>query len=192
MKRVSQEDLNEAVRKHGLWLAGKAGGERLALRGSNLRGSNLRGSNLSGSDLRGSNLRDSNLSDSDLSNSDLSNSDLRDSNLSDSDLRYSNLRGSNLSDSDLRYSDLRDSNLSNSDLSGVTGFVLLPVQDMRGYSFPHAIQTDNGWRIRAGCRDFSIEDAREHWGVEYEGDRSQGDMYLHATDWLEKWVGERE
>ena len=44
--------------------------------------------------------------------------------------------------------------------------------------------------IRAGCRFFTIEQAKEHWGESYEGDREQGDMYLHAVEWLEKKVKE--
>ncbi len=115
-RRVSQEELNELLRKHKLWLEGKEGGERLViinynLSGSNLRGSNLRGSDLSWSNLSESDLSGSNLRGSDLSWSNLSESDLSGSNLTGSDLSWSNLRGSNLRGSDLTGSDLRESNL---------------------------------------------------------------------------------
>ena len=74
---------------------------------------------------------------------------------------------------------------------GAKGFFLLPVQDPRGYPFPHAIFTNKGWRIIAGCRAFSIERAKAHWGESYKGDREIGDMYLYAIEWLEKKL-ERE
>ena len=170
-----QAFLGIALGMHKKWLEGDGGARFVCpgadLRRSNLSGSNLSGSNLSGSDLSGSNMRYSDLSDSDLSYSDLSGSDLS---------------GSDLSYSDLSYSDLRGSNLSDSDLSGSLGFILLPVQDARGYSFAHAVECDTGWRIRAGCRDFSISEAKQHWGESYRGDREQGDMYLYAIEWLER------
>jgi len=104
------------------------------LSGSNLRGSNLRGSDLSGSDLRGSNL---------------SGSDLRGSDLSGSDLRGSDLRGSDLRGSDLSGSDLRGSNLID------VG------QTLRGYQFFGYWR--NGIRVKAGCRDYSLSEAKTHW-----------------------------
>ncbi len=106
-------------------------------------------------------------------------------NLYRADLRGADLHGANLRWANLRRADLRGANLRE-----VKGFLLLPVQDMRGYAFPHTIETDKGWRVRAGCRDFSIEEAKAHWGENYEGDREQGDMYLHAIDWLEKKIND--
>ena len=35
--------------------------------------------------------------------------------------------------------------------------------DFRGYWFSAVKQTGN-WRVRAGCRDFSVADALAHWG----------------------------
>ena len=85
--------------------------------------------------------------------------------------------------------DLSGANLSGADLSGAKHLYLLPAQDPRGYSWPHAIQCDGGeWRIRAGCRFFTIPEARDHWGESYEGNRRTGDMYLAAVDWLEKVI----
>ena len=82
-------------------------------------------------------------------------------------------------------------NLSRVDLRGTKGIYLLPVQDPRGYSWPHGILcSDEEWRIRAGCRFFTIPEAREHWGRTYRGNRRTGDMYLAAVDWLEKVIAE--
>ncbi len=96
MKKITQEELNEKLKLHEMWINNEDGGERLVLIDYDLRYS----------DLRRSNLRDSNLSGSDLSGSDLRRSDLRDSNLSGSNLRDSNLSGSDLSGSDLTGADL--------------------------------------------------------------------------------------
>jgi len=87
--------------------------------------------------------------------------------------------------------DLSDADLSRANLRGTKGIYLLPVQDPRGYSSPHAILcSDEEWRIRAGCRFFTIPEARAHWGETYKGNRRIGDMYLHAVDWLEKVIAE--
>ena len=97
----------------------------------------------------------------------------------------------NLSGANLRGANLSRADLSGANLRGAKGIYLLPVQDPRGYSWPHAIQCDGGeWRIRAGCRFFTIPEARDHWGESYEGERRTGDMYLAAVDWLEKVITE--
>jgi hypothetical protein len=44
---------------------------------------------------------------------------------------------------------------------------------------------EDGWHIRAGCRDLTITEAKEHWGDDYKGDRQIGDSYLSAIKWLE-------
>jgi len=52
MKKYSQEELNEVIWLHELWLAGKRGGVNADLRSADLRGACLRYA-----DLRGVNLR---------------------------------------------------------------------------------------------------------------------------------------
>ena len=43
--------------------------------------------------------------------------------------------------------------------------------DSRGYIFEGILIRDQ-WRVIAGCRNYSIDDAREHWGPGGESDRS--------------------
>ena len=136
-------------------------------------------------DLRGANLQFADLQDADLRYADLRDANLQDANLEGADLRYADLQFADLRGANLRGANLLGANLQGANLNGVKGFLLLPVQDLRGYSFTHAIQTNEGWRIRAGCRDFSIEEAKAHWGEGYD-DREIGDMYLYAVEWLEK------
>ena len=42
--------------------------------------------------------------------------------------------------------------------------------DARGYLF-EGVMIRNQWRVLAGCRNFLIEDAREHWGAGGDSDR---------------------
>ena len=51
-----------------------------------------------------------------------------------------------------------------------------------------AIWHDDGWRIAAGCRWFTVAEAREHWGDEYEGDDAIRQRYVAALDWLAEQV----
>ena len=98
-----------------------------------------------------------------------------------------NLSGVNLSEADLRKANLIGANLTGSNLTGAIGYLMLPISDPRQYR-PHAIMCEDGWHIRAGCRDLTITEAKEHWGDDYKGDRQIGDSYLSAIKWLEKRV----
>ena len=73
---MEQEELNEALKKHRLWLQNKSGGERAELRGADLR------------------------------EADLSRADLRWANLNRADLRWANLNRAELRGADLRGVDL--------------------------------------------------------------------------------------
>ena len=80
---MTQEELNEILKKHKLWLRGEAGGERfLAGYGENFRGldfslADLRHANLPGADLTGANLICANLTNADLHSANLTNACLR-------------------------------------------------------------------------------------------------------------------
>ena len=90
------------------------------------------------------------------------------------DLFQANLRGADLRDADLRDADLR----------GSTGWIPLTQAD-HGYLVAaswHGIQ----WRIQAGCRDFTVSEARAHWGAPDYHSPSSGSCILHMLDWLEK------
>lgn len=58
---MTNDELQERLKKHRLWLRGEEGGERLVaiganLQGANLRDANLRDANLQGADLQGADL----------------------------------------------------------------------------------------------------------------------------------------
>ena len=101
---------------------------------------------LSDANLRGANLRSANLSGANLSGAYLSGA-----NLSGADLSGANLSGANLS----------DAALSGANLSGTTSY-RCGGWDSRGYHF-RAVLFASGVRITAGCRDFTLSEARAHW-----------------------------
>ena len=115
----------------------------------------------------GDTLISADLRNADLSGADLRNADLSDADLSGADLTGADLRAACLSDANLTGADLSDANLSDADLSGADlGFNCLIDGGQRsdGYRFI-------GWmkesilQIRAGCRDFTMAQAREHWAA---------------------------
>ena len=107
---------------------------------SYLRGADLRGANLSGADLRGANL---------------SGADLRGANMSGANLRGADLRGANLSSADLRGAIIRDDvTLNRAPLRRATR--------ADGYEF-YLLDTSVGWRVQAGCRFFTFDEAWAHW-----------------------------
>ena len=107
------------------------------LREANLRGANLRGANLYGANLYGA--------------------DLREADLYGADLRGADLRGTNL-----RGAYLRDANLLEANLREAEG-VIDGGQDTRGYRVVGWMHDDQ-LMIKAGCRNFTLAEARAHWG----------------------------
>ena len=126
MKNISQEELNEILKKHKMWLKDKESGKRADLRSVNLsyadlsyvylKDANLEDADLSGANLWNANLNGTNLYNTDLSGANLWNTDLSCTNLEDADLSGANLMGANLWNANLRYSDLRRVDLRNTNL----------------------------------------------------------------------------
>jgi uncharacterized protein YjbI with pentapeptide repeats len=112
LKRITQDELKECLRKHQLWVYGEDGGERADLSEVNLSDANLRGADLSCANLKGANLSCANLRGADLGRANLD-----DANLSYADLSCANLRGADLSDTDLINVDLINVDLSEANLS---------------------------------------------------------------------------
>ena len=71
MRNINQEELNEILQKHEMWLKNEKSGKRADLIDVDLRGVNLSYANLSGADLRNANLGGADLTYVDLSNADL-------------------------------------------------------------------------------------------------------------------------
>jgi len=116
--------------------------------------------NLSGANLSRANLSGANLSGADLSRADLSRANLSGANLSHADLSRANLSGANLSGADLSGADLSGADLSRANLSGAD--LVDGGQRSDGWRFVGWVK-DNVLQIRAGCRSFSVTEARAHW-----------------------------
>ena len=128
--------------------------------------------NLSYADLSGANLRRADLSDADLSYADLSGANLRYANLRRANLRRADLSYADLSYADLSGADLRRANLSGANLSGanLSGANLIAGgQNTRGYLF-YAYMDDNALILRAGCRRFTLQQAKDHWNNAHDDD----------------------
>ena len=141
---------------------------------------------LSGADLSGFDLSGADLSHAHLSGTQMLGTDLRSVNLSSANLCGANLRGAKLSGANLHGAQLMWADLRGANLRHAKNFYLLPVQDPRGFSFAHAVNSDTGWLIVAHRRRLTIDAATLHWGTDYDGDREIADMYLAAINWLRK------
>ena len=116
------------------------------------------------------------LSGADLSRADLTYANLSRANLAYADLTYANLRGADMKDANLSHAYLTGANLSHADLRGADmgGSSQIDAgQDRRRYRFV-AVMWDDGYRIAAGCRWFTQQEARAHWWDDgYEGSAEQ-------------------
>ena len=124
------------------------------------------------------------LSNANLSYAKLSFADLRDANLSGANLSGAHLYGAHLSGANLYGANLSYTNLYGADLSGVAS-VIDAGQDVRGYRFV-AVRWDDGLRIVAGCRWFTLGEALTHWFTDGEP-RRKVDMIeteAHARGWI--------
>jgi hypothetical protein len=122
-----------------------------SLQFANLYGANLRGANLRGANLRGANLR----------GADLYGADLRGANLGGANLGGANLGGADLGGADLGGADLRGADLYGADLYGAN--IIVGGTRSDGYQFLLFKEENGELMLRAGCRYFTIADARKHW-----------------------------
>jgi hypothetical protein len=142
------------------------------LNGADLSGANLYGAHLSRADLSGAALYEADLSGADLYGADLNGAHLRGADLSRADLRGANLNGANLDGAYLGRANLCGADLGGASLSRTMG-IIDGGQDSRGYRFLAIRQHDVPYRILAGCRWFTREEAREHWFNDYHASNAE-------------------
>ena len=107
---------------------------------------------------------------------DLRGADLRGADLEGADLEGANLRGANLEGANLAGANLKGANLSDTCL--IDGG-----QRSDGYRFVGWVK-DEILQIRAGCRSFSITEARAHW-LATRGDTPLGNETRVILDHIE-------
>jgi uncharacterized protein YjbI with pentapeptide repeats len=135
------------------------------LDGAYLDGAYLRDADLRGADLRGADLRDADLGGAYLRGAYLGGAYLRGANLRGADLRGADLRGADLRDADLGGAYLRGAYLGGAYLGGAdlgSAYLIHCGTRSDGYEFYASLKDNQLW-ITAGCRWFSIADARAHW-----------------------------
>lgn len=126
---LTQEELDQIIAKHQLWLDGEEGGELANFEASDLSFASLRHINLKNSYLVGTNLKFTNLYCAQMQRSDLRGANLYcaslvGANLEYVDLEYANLGNANLADANLKYANLKftilvAANLRNANLKGI-------------------------------------------------------------------------
>ena len=148
--------------------------------------SNLSGADLRGADLDGAYLYGANLGAADLSHANLHGAHLYGANLGGADLSHANLSGANLRDANLGDANLRDADLRGASLGGadlVYANLISGGQRSDGYEFYGQIKDGELW-IKAGCRYFSIDEARRHWN-ETRKDTTLGDETFLRLNMIE-------
>ena len=145
------------------------------LYGANLYGANLSRANLSRANLSRANLYGANLSRANLYGADLYGADLSRANLSRANLYGANLYGANLSRANLYGADLSRANLYGANLYGADLYgekitrLIARADRMDGYRFMALELESGGFKIKAGCRWFTLPEFRAHTDAEYSG-----------------------
>ena len=101
----------------------------------------------------------------------------------------SNLRYADLREANLRYADLQGADLQGADLQGAhlrSTDVCDAGCDPRGYRFIGVkMKQGSGWLEVAGCRGFTLADARHHWQSRHMNDPTLQALCLAFVDVLE-------
>lgn len=162
---MTQEELNEVLRLHELWLKGKENGKQAVLHNIMLGRVDLCKANLRMAKMNWTNMRGAKLCEIDLSFADLRGADLSHTDLSFADLSCTNLSGAILCYSDLGYANLRNTTLFNADLTGAN----LKMAAL-GYNANFACakgtpvyQAGCGFGSRNGTLTLLAQDNREEW-----------------------------
>ena len=153
---------------------------RAYLAGANLAGANLAGANLAGADLARADLAGANLAGANLARANLARANLAgaylaranlagaylaDAYLADANLADAYLAGANLAGANLAGAYLADANLAGAKWREGVTLNRAPVKECTrtdGHRFL-LLDTSAGWRVQAGCRFFSMDEARRHW-----------------------------
>ena len=121
-------------------------------------------------DLSGANLGEADLSGANLGEADLYGANLYGANLYGANLYGANLSRANLYGADLSRANLYGANLYGADLYGEKITRLIARADrMDGYRFMALELESGGFKIKAGCRWFTLPEFRAHTDAEYSG-----------------------
>ena len=150
--KMTQDQLNEIVRLHGLWLRNDAGGKRADLTDADLTGAILTDADLTGATLTHATLTRAILTRAILTRAILTRAILTDADLTDADLTDADLTDADLTDADLTGADLTGAILTDADLPVGTKTALCSWTDHgeRGRTLT-ALLHDGALTYRCGC-----------------------------------------
>ena len=157
------------------------------LAGANLADANLAGAYLAGAYLAGANLARAYLAGAYLAGANLAGANLADADLADANLARANLARANLARADLAGAYLADANLAGADLAGANlanQWIVQGAVRSDGYVFMLTNLKYEGVRLKAGCRNFTMAEARQHWKATRD-DKPLGTETFAILDCLE-------
>jgi hypothetical protein len=132
------------------------------LTGADLSRANLAGANLAGADLTGADLTGACLTGANMTGANLSRAYLTGANMIGADLTGANLTGANLTGADLIDANLTGADLRRADLS--SQWVVQGGVRSDGHAFfLQRLTGDDQPMVKAGCRLFTLEEAKAHW-----------------------------
>jgi uncharacterized protein YjbI with pentapeptide repeats len=126
---LSQQELDEAVRKHNMFISARVGGARANLTYRNLSNLLMRGAKLTGADFSGSllfncDVRGANLDNSVFFTASMQKSDFANASVVRGDFRGCNFKGANFSGADMTSADLREGSIATKDKRGNINLML--------------------------------------------------------------------
>lgn len=125
---MTQEELDEVIRKHKLWLNGEEGGER-----ANLIDKDLRGLDMDGADMRDARMEHVDMRYASMRNADMRNAHMRDANMEyiymrsanmenadmvNVNMRFAIMMGANMEDANMEYADIRNAIMDGTNMKG--------------------------------------------------------------------------
>jgi uncharacterized protein YjbI with pentapeptide repeats len=130
--------------------------------GVDLARGNFAGQDLSNRTLSGGKFHACDFTKADLSDCTLCDADFTDAILIGVDLDRASLEGANFSRADLTGARMVDAAIESAIFVDCVGLIDAGT-DPRGYRFIGVQQTNGAWRIKAGCRWYTLGQAIEHW-----------------------------
>ena len=101
---MTQQELNEILRKHKLWLDGKEGGERANMQSAHMRSANMQSANMQSAHMRSADMQCANMQRADMQCADMRYADMQCADMRYADMRYANLRNANMQRANIDYS----------------------------------------------------------------------------------------
>jgi uncharacterized protein YjbI with pentapeptide repeats len=128
---VTQQELDEAVRKHDMFDNARVGGARAVFSYRNLSGLLMRGVKLPGADFTGSllfdcNMKGANLDGSNFFTANVQKSDFTNASLVRCDMRGCNMKGADFTEADLTSADMREGSIMRRDRRGNIATITQP------------------------------------------------------------------